>query len=79
MVRHWSLFSPPALYLIMHAIGLDIVEPAKDDPAEEGGEDSESLFGGMSLSLPLSFLALYLIVPAIPRRYSSSRGGVQGL
>ena len=63
----------------MHAIGLDIVEPAKDDSAEEGGEDSESLFGGMSLSLPLSFLALYLIVPAIPRRYSSSRGGVQGL
>jgi hypothetical protein len=67
MVCHWSLFSPPALYFIVHAIGLDIVEPAKDDPAEEGGEDSESLFGGTSSSLPLSFPALYLIVPAIHR------------
>ena len=67
MVCHWSLFSPPALYLIVHAIGLDIVEPAKDDPAEEGGEDSESLFGGTSSSLALSFPALYLIVPAIHR------------
>jgi len=54
-----------ALYLIDHAIGLNIVEPAKDDPAEEGGEDSESLFGGTSSSLPVSFPALYLIVPAI--------------
>ena len=54
------------------------MEPPKDDPAEGGGEDSESLFGGMSLPLPLSFPALYLIVPAIPRRYIPSRPGVQG-
>jgi len=59
-VCHYSLFSPPVLYLIVHTIGLDIVEPAKDDPAEGGGEDSESLFGGTS-----SRLCLFLSPPFI--------------
>jgi len=69
------------LYLIVNAIGTDtpsVMEPSKDDPAEGDGGDSESLFGGTSLPFPLSFPALYLIVPAIPRRHIPSRPGVQG-
>ena len=58
------------LYLVVNAIAVDtpfVVELPVDDPAKEDGEDSESLFGGTSLPLPLSFPALYLIVLAIPR------------
>ena len=46
-----------SLSLIVLAIAVDTVEPAEDDPAD-GGADSESLFGGTSLSLSLSFPAL---------------------
>ena len=56
-----------ALYLILHAVAVGTVESAEGGPPEEGGEDSESLFGGTSLSLPLCFPALYLIVSAIHR------------
>jgi len=52
----------------------------EDNPAdsdEDGGEDSESLFGGTFLSRYL-LPAVYLIVPTMRRLYQQGRRGFQG-